>query len=368
MAGGIKANQLDGATPRVEEAQSVKPTTATGQGATYTKLTAGIAELFYVDDQGQEIQLTLNGLLKETGGGGTVSDVAYPTGWDSDTAQAPSRNATFDKINSMDTAISSNTSKVSASGSIDTHSDVDTTTSAPSAGEVLKWDGSNWVPAADGGGGASIDDTAYPTGWDTDTTTAPSRNATFDKLDSMDTAISSNTSKVSADGSVTSHSDVGGAAPTDGQVLTYVNANNRYEPATPTGGSGTTEDVVIQLGASASIADKVTNAPVGGIPVGITVSDGTVSPHASFGGLLNAFDLLIKHNKAKICIAVESVGEVTFPSNNFNQAMPSGSDSGFPSGTMKTSSDGNQTAIIGWNVALGPERTWTIIKLLPILT
>ena len=34
-------------------------------------------------------------------------------------------------------------------GSIDTLSDVDTTTSAPSTGQVLKWDGSNWTPQAD---------------------------------------------------------------------------------------------------------------------------------------------------------------------------------------------------------------------------
>lgn len=43
----------------------------------------------------------------------------------------------------------------------------------------------------------SVSDVAYPTGWDTDTTTAPSRNATFDKIDAMDTAIGLNTAKTS---------------------------------------------------------------------------------------------------------------------------------------------------------------------------
>ncbi len=37
--------------------------------------------------------------------------------------------------------------------SIDALSDVDTTTSAPSSGQVLKWDGANWAPSASGGGG-----------------------------------------------------------------------------------------------------------------------------------------------------------------------------------------------------------------------
>ena len=45
-------------------------------------------------------------------------------------------------------------------GSIDTLSDVDTTTNAPSNGQVLKWDGSNWIPQNDaaGSGGISLTD------------------------------------------------------------------------------------------------------------------------------------------------------------------------------------------------------------------
>jgi len=39
-----------------------------------------------------------------------------------------------------------NDAKVSADGSVDTHSDVDTTTAAPNSGEVLAWNGTNWVP------------------------------------------------------------------------------------------------------------------------------------------------------------------------------------------------------------------------------
>ena len=42
--------------------------------------------------------------------------------------------------------LNANTAKVSADGSVDTHSDVDTSTVPPVAGDQLEWDGSNWVP------------------------------------------------------------------------------------------------------------------------------------------------------------------------------------------------------------------------------
>ncbi len=37
---------------------------------------------------------------------------------------------------------------VGADGSIDTHSDVDVSTNAPTTGQILSWDGTNWIPAA----------------------------------------------------------------------------------------------------------------------------------------------------------------------------------------------------------------------------
>tara|TARA_Y100000389_G_scaffold173407_1_gene182564 strand:+ start:6237 stop:7442 length:1206 start_codon:yes stop_codon:yes gene_type:complete len=41
-------------------------------------------------------------------------------------------------------------------GSIDTLSDVDTTTNAPSSGQVLKWNGSSWIPQNDSAGSSGI--------------------------------------------------------------------------------------------------------------------------------------------------------------------------------------------------------------------
>lgn len=46
----------------------------------------------------------------------------------------------------QDSAIALNTAKISADGSIDTHSDVDTSTAGPTVGDQLTWDGTNWVP------------------------------------------------------------------------------------------------------------------------------------------------------------------------------------------------------------------------------
>ncbi len=47
---------------------------------------------------------------------------------------------------SANTSVAANTAKVSADGSIDTHSDVDTTTITPTNGDLLGFDGTNWVP------------------------------------------------------------------------------------------------------------------------------------------------------------------------------------------------------------------------------
>lgn len=54
---------------------------------------------------------------------------------------------------SANSSVAANTAKVSADGSIDTHSDV--SLSSPTNGQVLKYNGSSWVNAAEAGGGAS---------------------------------------------------------------------------------------------------------------------------------------------------------------------------------------------------------------------
>lgn len=62
--------------------------------------------------------------------------------------QAASTISDFDTEVANNSAVAANTAKISADGSINTHSDVDTSTDAPQRDEVLKWNGSEWVPAA----------------------------------------------------------------------------------------------------------------------------------------------------------------------------------------------------------------------------
>ncbi len=68
--------------------------------------------------------------------------------------------------------------------SVDDLTDVDTTTSAPSNGEVLAWDGTNWVPTADS-------DTTYSAGTGLSLTgTTFALNASIDDLTDVDTTTS----------------------------------------------------------------------------------------------------------------------------------------------------------------------------------
>lgn len=109
--------------------------------------------------------------------------------------------------------------------SIDAHSDVDTSTVAPTNGQVLSWDGTNWVPSTAAAGGVtsiiagtgiSVDQS---TGDVTITATGGGGGATtIDDLTDVDTST---------------------VAPTDGQVLTWDNAAGQWEPADATGGGAT---------------------------------------------------------------------------------------------------------------------------------
>ena len=90
------------------------------------------------------------------------------------------------------------TAPVSATGSINTHSDVDTSTNAPINGQVLSWNGTNWVPADDA-------NTTYTAGTGLDLTgTTFSLNSGIDNLTDVD--VSTN-------------------APSNGQVLSWDGTN-----------------------------------------------------------------------------------------------------------------------------------------------
>lgn len=70
---------------------------------------------------------------------------------------------------SANSSVVANTAKVSADGSIGTHSDVDVTTTPPVNGDVLQFDGSNWVPGVGGGSGSGSGKKNYLSGGEFET-------------------------------------------------------------------------------------------------------------------------------------------------------------------------------------------------------
>jgi len=100
-------------------------------------------------------------------------------------------------ISTNTTNIATNTAKVSADGSIDTHSDVDTSTTAPTDGQVLSWNttNSNWEPADQSGGGGT------PAGLNNQL--QYNDNGAFGAVDFID--VDNTTSVIDVDGVVTSN-------------------------------------------------------------------------------------------------------------------------------------------------------------------
>jgi len=78
----VKNNQQENA-PRVMDAVITAPTVGAGEGAFYIKDVGGIAEAFYIDSNGQEVQITSNGSMNSGGVLGeinTASNVGTGTG------------------------------------------------------------------------------------------------------------------------------------------------------------------------------------------------------------------------------------------------------------------------------------------------
>lgn len=107
-------------------------------------------------------------------------------------------------------AVVLNTAKVSASGSISTHSDVNTV--GATTGQVLRRNGSGvWVPQTLAANIVQFDDSGV-------VFTATEVQTAFEQLDAI---VALNTAKVSADGSVSTHSDVSITGITVGQHLVW---------------------------------------------------------------------------------------------------------------------------------------------------
>ena len=98
-------------------------------------------------------------VLTNVPAGAVFTDTVYDdTDVQNDIATLEAQDIAFNaQQTAQDGLIATNTAKVSADGSIDTHSDVDVTTNPPNVNEVLGWDGSNFVPQVVAGGSSPWD-------------------------------------------------------------------------------------------------------------------------------------------------------------------------------------------------------------------
>jgi hypothetical protein len=125
---------------------------------------------------GTNVTTSISGktLTINSSGGGLTQNVFDTITADQGSTTAASINDTLSIVGGTNiaTAIATDTDIVTinmSEFSIDFLSDVDTTSSAPTTGQVLKWNGTNWAPGADattGGGGTDADtldgfDSAY---------------------------------------------------------------------------------------------------------------------------------------------------------------------------------------------------------------
>ncbi len=182
---------------------------------------------------------------------------------------------------------------------------------APSSGEVLKWNGSAWAPAADstGGGGSG---TTYGisaetstggvnlrlTGSDSstdDVKLAEGSNVTITRTDANTITIAASGG---GGGSTTlaglTDVDVTTTPPADGEVLKYNNSTSKWEPAADlTGGGGSSNQLVngsytftlnnqgrVELGVDASSSSRIQTT--GNYPWIIAGSDNTAGPEMSW--------------------------------------------------------------------------------------
>ena len=123
-----------------------------------------------------------------------ISDNMYGSGWDADSTHAPSKNAVYDKISAMDVTIAWKEDTISDLSTIRSNASnwKDAYDTIANYGDVVSHNASEFLTSS------AINNTAYGSGWNNDTTHAPSKDAVYDKINAMDTTIGNkaNTSDV----------------------------------------------------------------------------------------------------------------------------------------------------------------------------
>jgi hypothetical protein len=292
-------------------AQGSAPSTLTTEGAFYVKIVSGIAEGFYVDDQGQEVQLTNNGAVNAVGGGGgAVDSVNGQTGvvvlTTSDIAEGTNQYYTEAKVNS-NASVAANTAKVSADGSVATHSDV--IISGITDGQVLAWSNANsrFEPTTvSGGGGGAVDSVNGQTGVvvldadgidDTSTTNKFTTAGDISKLAGIQAGA-----EVNPDVVPQAEAEAGTA--TTERIWTAERVAQAI--AAQAGGGAATVAAFITVPTGASLSDRATNAT--GLPAGWSLvlgNDGSVDPTLSgFGAVATDLVLITGEGKTPATVKV----------------------------------------------------------------
>ena len=137
----------------------------------------------------------------------------------------------------------------SAMDALTTSSLTDVSSTAPSTGQVLKWDGSEWAPAADSAGSSL--------GADSITANMIAENVvTTREIAANTVAVGDLATDISID--FLADVDTTTVAPTDGQALVWDNANSIWEPGTISSGSSYADsDVDTHLNVSGASSGQI---------------------------------------------------------------------------------------------------------------
>ena len=162
-------------------------------------------------------------------------------------------------------------------------------------------------------------------------------------------SVAANTAKVSADGSIATHSDVTLSSPTNGQVLTY--NGSAWVNAAASGGSAAVVAAQIVIPTAGSLAARIAAAT--GLPAGWSIvlgNDGAVNAGLTSVGA-NASDIVIITGEGKSPAAIKvmkdfgglvrqqvtydpSTGDI-LESNDYNQILLKDPQNGTKAGTAQ---------------------------------
>ncbi|MEL0013974.1 MAG: hypothetical protein VW715_02115 [Rhodospirillales bacterium] len=220
----------------------------------------------------------------------------------------------------------------------------DVTITSASSGQVLKYNGTAWVNAADAGG-IALTDLSVTT--NAAGTAALSYNNSTGAFTYTPPDLSSYLTGITGQ-SIEDLSDVNAMTPTDGQVLTWDNANSRWDAASPSGGSYNDASVDTHLNTSTAATNEVLSwngtdydwvAQSGGGGASVTTAD-TAPSSPSDGDLwydTTTLRLYVYYNDGS--------------SSQWVKANPSGSGSGASVAVQETAPSNPSSGDLWWDTA-----------------